>query len=132
MQLKLWVHSIMLVNWISLITGDPTINITKTGSTTLGSMYNITCQVTVGTFRPLVTWYYSNGSEVTNTESQQVYSLQLSSSSISVISINTLSAFHAGEYFCNGSVTLDRGVTVSNTEFITVFLQSKWTIQTTD
>ena len=111
--------------YIQLYIGDPTINITKTGSITLGNMYNISCQVMAGTFRPLVTWFYSNGSQVNETQLIKLYSLQLSSSTISIMSFDPLSLSHAGEYRCNVNITMEGKLMINSSDSVTIIVQSK-------
>ena len=111
--------------YIQLHIGDPTINITKTGSITLGNMYNVSCQVMAGTFRPLVTWFYSNGSQVNETQLIKLYSLQLSSSTISIMSFDPLSLSHAGEYICNVNITVEGKLMINSSDSVTIIVQSK-------
>ena len=95
------------------------------GSNTLGNTYNITCEGMVGAFRPNVTWFYSNGSQVMEVPSINTYSSFLSSSAISVLSFGTLSVSHAGEYICNASVHLEEDLMVSSVKSTYVIVESK-------
>ena len=95
------------------------------GSDTLGNTYSITCEGTVGAFRPNVTWFYSNGSQVMEVPSINTYSSFLSSSTISILSFGPLSVFHAGEYICNASVHLEEDLMVSSNKSTYITVQSK-------
>ena len=87
------------------ITGDPDVSIIVTGSNIAGNMYTLTCEVSVVTGVPNVTWMYNN----TKVIEESSITLTLEENGIDsrlILQFSPLDYDHAGVYICSANFTV--------------------------
>ena len=91
------------------ITDDTDVSIIVTGSNIAGNMYILTCEVSVATGVPSVTWMYSNTKVIEETGT----TLTLEENGLNsrlVLQFSPLNYDHAGVYTCSANLTVEEGV----------------------